>query len=198
MFVWKWLLGRGPDCGSWVLAKWLGVDPTTVRYLKKKLPRDEAEFEREVGRSGAPTVEALAAARVKSRSMRAKGLIRSQPRWKEIKVPWSERPREIPTKTNAVTLALDGKIPLEPPGKHRPKRIPRKKNKGCSPEQARENLKKAWANYRKPKPWRSPAESRLVKMFVWQWAALLAAGVGALARRQLHLCERSKEKAGAG
>jgi hypothetical protein len=38
-----------------------------------------------------------------------------------------------------------------------------------SPETSRENLKKAKASWRQPRPWRSRAESRLIRSFAWHW-----------------------------
>lgn len=38
-----------------------------------------------------------------------------------------------------------------------------------SPEKSRENLKKAKAAGRPPRPWRSQSESRLIRSFVWHW-----------------------------
>lgn len=174
MFVWKYLLGQGPQCCPFALARWLGIQESYIRLLRKKLPLDEAAFLAEAERTGAPTLEALRAARIKSRSMRAQGLLRIQPRLKTINEPVTGRLKEIPAKPNAVTLVLDGKIPLEPPGPGptphrggRPKKRRRKKRTGkfCSREQALANLRKG----RPPRYWRGPAESRLVRMFVWQW-----------------------------
>src|ERR1700683_3726029 len=172
IFMSQWLLGRGPECGKFALARWLGVQHWHIRHLKKKLPLDEAEFDREVARSGAPTVEALRAAREKSRSMRARGLLRTQPRFKEIKEPGTGRIKAVPTKPNAVTLVLDGKIPLAPPGREprkggRPKKRPVKKRYPLA--KGRENMKCGRATGIRPRPWRSPSESRLVRMLVWQW-----------------------------
>jgi hypothetical protein len=172
MFVWQWMLGRGPQCSRYALAKWLGVGKSYAWFLHKTLPKDAAEYEREVARSGAPTLEALRAARERSRSLRARGQLQLQSGFKEIHEPVTGRVKVVPTKPNAVTLALDGKIPLQPPGRERRKGgRPKKKRTGrcCSAEQSRENLKKAWANHKPPRRWRSPSESRLVRMFVWQW-----------------------------
>src|SRR5208282_4140615 len=36
-----------------------------------------------------------------------------------------------------------------------------------SPETSRQNLAKAKARWRAPRPWRSPAETRLIRTFVW-------------------------------
>jgi hypothetical protein len=184
MFAWQWLLGRGPKCSGYALQKWLGVATSYLPYMKKRLPLDKAESERQyeeqVALSGAPTLEALREARAKSRNMRARGLLRTQPRWKEIREP-GQRTKSIPAKVAAVTLVLDGQIPLEPPDPSNPawrrRRAGRPRRKRlriyspgrtphCSKEQALENLKKAT----KPRPWRSPSESRLIRMFVWQWA----------------------------
>lgn len=183
MFAWQWLLGRGPKCSGHALQKWLGVATSYLPYMKKRLPLDKAESERQyeeqVALSGAPTLEALREARIKSRDMRARGLLRTQPRWKEIREP-GQRAKSIPAKPAAVTLVLDGQIPLEPPDPGNPawrRRAGRPRRKRlriyapgraphCSKEQALENLKKAT----KPRPWRSPSESRLIRMFVWQWA----------------------------
>ena len=38
-----------------------------------------------------------------------------------------------------------------------------------SPEASRMNLAKARENWRPPRPWRSQAESRLIRMLTWQW-----------------------------
>jgi hypothetical protein len=38
-----------------------------------------------------------------------------------------------------------------------------------SPETSRENLQKAKAAGRPPRPWRSHAESRAIRMFIWHW-----------------------------
>ncbi len=38
-----------------------------------------------------------------------------------------------------------------------------------SREASLQNLKKARENWRQPRPWRSRAESRLIRMFVWHW-----------------------------
>lgn len=38
-----------------------------------------------------------------------------------------------------------------------------------SPETSRQNLEKAKANWRKPRPWRSNQETRVIKRIVWQW-----------------------------
>jgi hypothetical protein len=201
MFTWKYLLGHGPQCTPYALAKWLGVQESYIRHLRKKLPTNptnpagqaaaQAAFDLECQQNGPPTLEALREARIKSRSMRAKGLLRTQPRWKEIREP-GQRTKSIPAKPAAITLVLDGKIPLEPPDRvasgqmgppepghpawRRPHRGRPKRKRlrnyspgrlpGCSPEQARENLKKG----KEPRRWRSPSESRLIRMFVWQWA----------------------------
>jgi len=187
MFTWKYLLGHGPNCTPYALSKWLGVQESFIRLLRKKLPTAQsvgqaaaqAAFDLECQQNGAPTLEALREARAKSRSMRAKGLLRTQRRWKEIREP-GQRTKSIPAKLAAVTKVLDGQIPLEPPEpgspawRRRPGRPKRKRLRsflrgrlpGCSPEQARENLKKG----KEPRRWRSPSESRLIRLFVWQWA----------------------------
>src|SRR5271165_4996301 len=38
-----------------------------------------------------------------------------------------------------------------------------------SPETSRHNLEKAWANWRRPRPWRSESESQVVRRLTWQW-----------------------------
>jgi transposase len=38
-----------------------------------------------------------------------------------------------------------------------------------SRETSRQNLERAKANWRKPRPWRSPPESLIVRLLVWQW-----------------------------
>jgi hypothetical protein len=38
-----------------------------------------------------------------------------------------------------------------------------------SREASLQNLEKARANWRQPRPWRSYAERRLIRMFAWQW-----------------------------
>lgn len=38
-----------------------------------------------------------------------------------------------------------------------------------SPETSRQNLAKAKARWRAPRPWRSESESRLIRTFVWHW-----------------------------
>jgi|SRR5579862_1202379 len=171
MFAWQWRLGRGPECGNKAMARWLGVNEKYIRHLRKKLPMDEAAFEREVARKGAPTVEALRAARQKTRSMRARGLVRVQPSWKEIELQGYDSPRSIPTKPNTMTLVMQGKTPLEPPSKTPKPRLPkqRRRNYLRSREISRENLKKAQAKWKAPKRWRSPEESHLLRMFIWQW-----------------------------
>lgn len=153
------------------MARWLGVCEKYVRYLKEKLPGDEAAFEREVARNGTPTVEALRAAREKSRNMRKQGLLRTQPRWKEVYVLGYDSLRSIPTKPNTLTLAMDGVTPLEPPSKTPKPRPPKKRrrNSELSRYRSLENLKKARAKWKAPKRWRSPEESHLLRMFVWQW-----------------------------
>ena len=171
MFAWQWRLGRGPECGNKAMARWLGVDEKYIRHLRKKLPLDGAAFDREVARNGAPTLEALRAARQKTRSMRARGLVRIQPRWKEIAVPGYESPRSIPTKPNNCSLVLNGMTPLTPPSKTPKPRLPkqRRRNYLRSREVALENIKKAQEKWKPPKRWRSPEESHLLRMFIWQW-----------------------------
>jgi hypothetical protein len=46
---------------------------------------------------------------------------------------------------------------------------PLKRSLMPSPERSRENLKKARAVWRAPRPWRSRAESRVIQLFTWQW-----------------------------
>lgn len=178
MFIWKYLLGHGPQCTPFALARWLGVQESFVRLLRKKLPLNQAAFDQAAKQNGAPTLAALAAARQKSRQMRKQGLLRTQPLWKKVTDPATPyaRPKFIPAKPNAVTLVLNGMIPLQPPGPDQPKRRggwPKKKKRpwtrrstGCSRKQALENLKKG----KEPRRWRSRSEARLVRMFVWQWA----------------------------
>lgn len=97
--------------------------------------------------------------------------MRRQLPFREIIEPGFYRPKTIPTKPNNVTLVLDGKVPLQPPEKDAPrkKRQRKKRRIRLSREQAMKNFVKVWANYKPPRPWRSPAESRVTRLFVWQW-----------------------------
>jgi hypothetical protein len=116
-FVWHWHLGRGPWCSGRALARWLGVSHTYVQKLTKTLTRNESDFLREVACSGIPSNEGLRRARDESRKQRERGLLRTQPQWKnvEYKIGGSVVPDFVPTKPNAATLVANNPFLPEAP-----------------------------------------------------------------------------------
>jgi hypothetical protein len=76
-FVWQWLTCRDrnrPSERSW--ARQLGVSHTWVQKLVKQLQAEPGEMQREVLRTGDPTLAQLTRAREDSRQMRERGELR--------------------------------------------------------------------------------------------------------------------------
>lgn len=116
LFVWQWLLGRGPRCSQRALARWLVVSHTYVQKVSRTLPRDEHEFLREArGYGGPPTLASLQLARDESRQLRQSGSLRRPRLHKRVEYRIGDQVVSWFVKSKPSVIGLGEDNPVSPP-----------------------------------------------------------------------------------